>query len=97
MEINKTYDLELEKAIKAIKKQKAKKVLLQLPDGLNPNAIEIVDVLEEQTNAQILIYSGTCFGACDIPQDTGADLIIQLGHSPWSFTKGQGKDIKIVK
>jgi len=94
MEI-KNYNIELEKAIKTIKKQKAKTVLLQLPDGLKPNATEIVDQLQENTNAQIFIYSGTCFGACDLPTDTNADLIIQLGHSPWSFKKEQ--NIKIVK
>ena len=39
------YDLELDRVVNEIKKQKAKRVLVQLPDGLKPKAKEIVDVL----------------------------------------------------
>jgi len=86
------YNLELEKVAKEIKKQKAKTVLLQLPDGLKPKATEIADQLKEQTNAQIKIFFGTCFGACDVP-DVDVDLIIQFGHSSWNF---DSKDIKVI-
>jgi 2-(3-amino-3-carboxypropyl)histidine synthase len=74
------YNLELDKAVKEIKKSKAKTACIQLPDGLKPRANEIVDYLEKNTNAQILIYAGSCFGACDVP-NVKADLIIQWGHS----------------
>lgn len=87
------YDLELEKVIDTIKKEKAKSVLLQLPEGLKPKAIEIVDELEKQTNAEIIIYQGTCFGGCDIPLDINVDLIVQWGHSAWPYKR---KDIKVL-
>jgi len=87
------YDLELERVVAQIKKQKAKSVLIQLPDGLKPKATEIVDELEKATNATILIYSGTCFGACDLPTDIKVDLIVQFGHSAWPY---KDKSIKIV-
>lgn len=74
------YELELEKAVKEIKKAKAKTVCIQLPEGLKPQANKIADFLEEKTDAQILIYSGSCFGACDTP-NVKADLLIQWGHS----------------
>lgn len=76
------YNLELEKAAKEIKAAKAKTVCIQLPDGLKPRANEIVDYLEEHTDAQILIHAGSCFGACDTP-NVNADLLIQWGHSKW--------------
>jgi diphthamide biosynthesis enzyme Dph1/Dph2-like protein len=38
------YDFEIDKLVSAVKKEKAKKILLQLPDGLKPMAIEILDV-----------------------------------------------------
>ncbi len=76
-----TYSLELNKAIKAIKAQKAKSVLIQLPDGLKPRAKEIADELEKQTKAKIAIWLGTCYGACDYPNIKGIDLLIQWGHS----------------
>ena len=92
------YNLEIEKAITAIKKNKSKKVLIQLPDGLKPQATQVVDELEEKTNAEISIWQSTCFGACDVPLEVerfGYDLIIQFGHSACPYKKSD-KDIKII-
>jgi len=82
------YDLELDKAVKEIKKQKAKRVCVQLPDGLKPKAKEIADEIENQTPAKVIIWIGSCFGACDVPQDIerlGIDMLIQWGHSEWKY------------
>lgn len=82
--IESDYDLELERAISEIKKSKAKLVCIQLPDGLKPLATDIADELEKKTSAKILIWMGTCFGACDTPVlPKEVDLLIQWGHSPW--------------
>lgn len=75
------YDLELERAVKEIKKTKAKSVCIQLPDGLKPKAKEIADRIEKETNAKVLIWLNSCFGACDIPNLKNVDLLIQWGHS----------------
>jgi 2-(3-amino-3-carboxypropyl)histidine synthase len=85
-ELNKIYDLELDKVVKKIKKQKAKLVLLQFPDGLKQYAITIVDYLEEKTNAEFIIWMDSCFGACDTPVlnkelEKNIDLMIQFGHN----------------
>lgn len=83
-DIESEYDLELERAAKEIKIQKAKLVCIQLPDGLKNKAAEIADFLEKNTHSKILIWLGTCFGACDVPQlPKEVDLLIQFGHSPW--------------
>lgn len=76
------YDLELEKAVKEIKKIKAKTGCIQLPDGLKEKATEIASYLEKRTNSTILIWADTCFGACDIPS-LKVDLLIHFGHSKW--------------
>ncbi len=47
-EIQKKYDLELERIISEIKKSKAKLILLQFPDGLKPYATAVVDYLKEK-------------------------------------------------
>jgi len=80
------YNLELDKAEELIKKTKAKRVLLQLPDGLKPKAKEIQDFLKNKTNTEILIWLDSNFGACDIPQEKNlkVDLIINWGHSKWT-------------
>ena len=79
------YDLELNKAISKIKKNKAKRVCIQLPEGLKPKAKEIVDTLERETAAKVVIWIGSCFGACDVPDlsKQSIDLLIQWGHSKW--------------
>ncbi|HLC46635.1 MAG TPA: diphthamide synthesis protein [Candidatus Nanoarchaeia archaeon] len=78
------YDLELKNVIAEIKAKKAKRVLLQLPDGLKPKAREIVDEIERQTRAEALIWLTSCYGACDLPQGLETlriDLLIQYGHN----------------
>lgn len=83
-ELNQRYDLELERVVKEIKSNKAKRVLLQFPDGLKQYATLIVDYLEKKTNAEFLIWFDSCFGACDTPvgiDNLKIDLIIQFGHN----------------
>lgn len=83
------YNLEIDRILNEIKKQKAKRVLIQLPDGLKPYATLIQEKLEEKLKAQnysckFFIWLDSCFGACDIPIETerlGIDLIVQFGHT----------------
>ena len=80
------YDLELEKAIAKIKEEGTKLVCIQLPDGLKPYAAEIQQQLEKNTDAKVVIWAGSCYGACDAAveaQRLGVDLLIQWGHSEW--------------
>ena len=78
------YDLELDKAVEKIKKEKAKTVLIQLPDGLKPKSNEIQQKIESETDASVQIWLGSCFGACDLPNAKDVDLLIQWGHTEWS-------------
>ncbi len=78
------YDLDLERAINTILEKKAKLVCIQLPDGLKPFAGEIQIAIESKTDANVIIWAGSCFGACDIPlelKNLNVDLLIQFGHS----------------
>jgi len=82
------YDFELGEAIAKIREEKARKVCIQMPDGLKPRAVEIAKQLEEQTDAEVMIWMDSCFGSCDIPlelKNLKIDLLIQFGHSPWPF------------
>ncbi|MBI5397853.1 diphthamide synthesis protein [Candidatus Woesearchaeota archaeon] len=85
------YDLELPKVAETIRKENAKVVVVQVPDGLKPKTQNIVDYLRENTGAKIIIWGGSCFGACDTPlglEKLGVDLLIQWGHSPWKYVFG---------
>jgi len=82
------YDLELEKAVEEIKKINAKKVGLQLPDGLKPNAGKIAKELNTKTGAEIIIWAGDAYGACDIAFELRLlkiDLLIHWGHTEWKY------------
>ena len=81
-ELEKQYNLELDRVIKEIQTKKPKTVLLQFPDGLKPISKEIADFIEEKTKIRPTIWLGTCFGACDLPK-IDVDLLIQFGHSEW--------------
>ncbi|MBU2562786.1 MAG: diphthamide synthesis protein [Nanoarchaeota archaeon] len=85
-DLKEKYDFEFERIISEIKKSKAKLVLLQFPDGLKPYATSVADYLEQKTNAEFLIWFGSCFGACDAPVGLEKikpkiDLIVQFGHN----------------
>lgn len=78
------YDLELNNAVETIKKEKAKLVCIQMADGLKPRAKEIQDAIEKNTKARVIIWGGSCYGACDLPRGLekhGVDLLIHFGHS----------------
>ena len=102
MEISEEYDLELDKAIKTIKDENAKTVMLQFPDGLKNKSQAIADEIEKKTGAKCLIWMGSCFGACDIPQKSAlealkVDLLIQWGHSEWPFSKEGKSGTEIIE
>jgi diphthamide biosynthesis enzyme Dph1/Dph2-like protein len=79
--MNPQYDFELEKVIERINRTRANKVLIQLPDGLKIDATEIVDEIEKATKAEVFVWAGSCFGACDVPDVKNIDLLIQFGHT----------------
>ena len=57
---------------------------VQLPDGLKPRANRIQEEIEGKTKANVIIWIGSCFGACDVPlglDKLGVDLLVQWGHS----------------
>lgn len=89
-EIEREYDFEIDKIVDAVKKinKKNPRVLLQFPDGLKPWADVVAKEIERRTdnNPEVMIWFGSCFGACDVPLQTeklGVDLIVQFGHSAW--------------
>jgi 2-(3-amino-3-carboxypropyl)histidine synthase len=77
------YDLEINRIINTVKKEKAKKILIQLPEGLKIHALKIVNEIESKTSAECFIWLGSCYGACDLPElgNIKIDLLVQFGHS----------------
>ncbi|EQD49876.1 diphthamide synthase subunit DPH2, partial [mine drainage metagenome] len=68
--------------IKKLKEMKAKRILLQLPDGLKPRVFDYFTALSKEFN--VIVSSEGFYGACDIgTMDVygKVDCIVQLGHS----------------
>ncbi|MFP4523539.1 MAG: diphthamide synthesis protein [Candidatus Nanoarchaeia archaeon] len=81
------YDLEIDRICNIILEKKYSLVALQLPEGLMPYAKQIVDAIVKKTQAQVYIWAGSNFGACDIPlhiEKLGVDALFHFGHSKWN-------------
>lgn len=80
------YNLQNEYVIKEIKERKAKRVLLQLPEGLKPLALNIADVIEDATKTEVFISGDPCHGSCDLANDEAGrlkiDVTVHYGHTP---------------
>lgn len=76
--------LELKELNQKIEETGAKKILVQIPEGLKHKIIEIKNALE--TNGkEIVISMDPCWGACDIKdneaKDMNLDLQVHIGHN----------------
>lgn len=79
------YNFEIHKTIHKIRETKAKRVALQLPEGLLMFACPISDIIQKFTEADTIIMGDVTYGACCVDDYTagalGADLLIHYGHS----------------
>ncbi|MFO7872471.1 MAG: diphthamide biosynthesis enzyme Dph2 [Candidatus Undinarchaeales archaeon] len=75
----------IKEANSEIKKNKAEKVALQLPDGLKSRASDISAGLD----AEAIVLAGSCFGACDLKDreanELGCDLLLHFGHADFGL------------
>lgn len=79
----KGFDFEEERIKQEIAKHNAKRVLLQLPEGLKPEAPRLASMVEK-AGALPIISADPCYGACDIvsyeAERLGVDLVLHFGH-----------------
>jgi 2-(3-amino-3-carboxypropyl)histidine synthase len=80
----KQFDFEEERVKQEIQKLDAKRVLIQLPEGLKPEAPRLAKAIEK-LGALPIVSADPCYGACDLGIDEAeslnADLIVHYGHS----------------
>ena len=79
-------NIDLESATKIINQNNYKRVALQIPEGLKNHVLNIVEYLEKETKATIIISADPCFGACDLVnyefKNLDVDFAVQIGHTP---------------
>ncbi|MDD3083687.1 MAG: diphthamide biosynthesis enzyme Dph2 [Candidatus ainarchaeum sp.] len=81
--------INLDKAIQQLKKKNAKKILVQLPEGLKTRIEEIALDLEKN-GFELIIIMDPCFGACDIKieeaKKMNCDALLHIGHNEFIET-----------
>ncbi|CEP09883.1 hypothetical protein [Parasitella parasitica] len=79
------YNFEIHKTVWRVRKSKAKRVALQMPEGLMMFACLITDILEVFCDAETLIMGDVTYGACCVDDYTaralGCDFLVHYGHS----------------
>ncbi len=80
----KGFDFEEERIKQEIDRLDAKRVLLQLPEGLKPEAPRLAKVVEK-AGALPIVSADPCYGACDLAtadaESLDVDLIVHFGHA----------------
>ncbi|XP_058489714.1 2-(3-amino-3-carboxypropyl)histidine synthase subunit 1 isoform X2 [Solea solea] len=79
------YNFEIHKTVWRVRQAKAKRVALQLPEGLQMFACVIADIIERFTEADTIVLGDVTYGACCVDDFTaralGADFMVHYGHS----------------
>eukprot|EP00668_Euglena_longa_P012021 GGOE01014445.1.p1 GENE.GGOE01014445.1~~GGOE01014445.1.p1 ORF type:complete len:402 (-),score=116.54 GGOE01014445.1:237-1442(-) len=79
------YNFEIPKTIARIRQAQAKRVALQLPEGLLLFAIPISDIITRFTGATTVIMGDVTYGACCVDDLSaaalGCDFLVHYGHS----------------
>jgi 2-(3-amino-3-carboxypropyl)histidine synthase len=78
------FDFEEERLKQEIVKLGAKRILIQLPEGLKSEAPRLAKIVEK-IGALPIISADPCYGACDLAtseaESLDADLIVHYGHA----------------
>ncbi|EUC66334.1 diphthamide biosynthesis protein [Rhizoctonia solani AG-3 Rhs1AP] len=84
-QLPRNYSFEIHKTIHHVRKNGAKMVALQMPEGLQMYACTIADIIERFTGALTVIMGDVTYGACCIDDYTavalGCDMLVHYGHS----------------
>ena len=91
MDLNR-HEFELDDLIERIKDNDNRLVALQVPEGLKMQALEMMDTIETETSAQVVLAADPCYGACDLVHDKmqlmGVELVAHMGHSQMNIDSG---------
>ena len=86
------HDFEIDDLVDLIKSNDNRLVALQVPEGLKMQALELMDQLEHESSAQIILAADPCYGACDLVHNKmkmmGVELVAHMGHSQMNIDSG---------
>ncbi len=92
------YDLEEDELVAEIMGRGARRLLVQLPDGLKNEGPRLASLIREKTGAEVFISATPAWGACDLSLDAAArlkaDLLVHYGHN--EFLRDGSNGIPVV-
>ncbi len=91
MDLNR-HDFQLDDLVEKIKQNDNRLIALQVPEGLKMQALEMMDEIETETSAKVVLAADPCYGACDLVHDKmkmmGIELVAHMGHSQMNIDSG---------
>ena len=79
------YEFEIHKTVWHVRRAKATRVALQMPEGLLMFGCTIADIIERFCNVETLVMGDVTYGACCVDDFTaralGCDFLVHYGHS----------------
>ncbi len=92
------YDLEEDRLVAEITGRGARRLLIQLPDGLKNEGPRLARLIREKTGAEVFVSASPAWGACDLSLDAAsrlkADLLVHYGHN--EFLRDASNGIPVV-
>ena len=92
------YDLEEDRLVAEITGRGARRLLVQLPDGLKNEGPRLASLIREKTGAEVFVSASPAWGACDLSLDAAArlkaDLLVHYGHN--EFLRDASNGIPVV-
>lgn len=84
------YALEEKKLIEEIIKHDAKRILIQLPEGLKKDGFKLANIIKKKTNSTVIVSGDACYGGCDLAlneaKEFNIDLLVHYGHTSFIVT-----------
>jgi 2-(3-amino-3-carboxypropyl)histidine synthase len=92
------FDLEEGKLVAEITGRGARRILIQLPDGLKNEGTRLAGLVREKTGADVFVSAVPAWGACDLSLDAAtrlkADLLVHYGHN--EFLRDASNGVAVV-
>src|SRR5216117_4470580 len=92
------YDLEEDRLVAEITGRGARRLLIQLPDGLKNEGPRLASLIRDKTGVEVFVSASPAWGACDLSLDAAArlkaDLMVHYGHN--EFLRDGSNGIPVV-
>ena len=92
------YDLEEDLLVEEIVGRGARRLLIQLPDGLKSEGPRLANLIRQKTGAEVFVSAVSAWGACDLSLDAAsrlkADLLVHYGHN--EFLRDGANGIPVI-